>query len=190
MSCSGRPSSNGAVAASEEADVSDLVLKSPRLILRPACAEDAEDVYRNINDRDVIRMIARPPWPYPRELADVFVRTTSSSVIEHDGEVVGAISIDGRQHGYNLGFWLGRRHWGKGLMSEAAATLIEAFFADLGDVSLYSAYLLDNRASWRVQEKLGFVKVDPCRLDINSRGGEQPGMQTLLARAAFEARSQ
>jgi RimJ/RimL family protein N-acetyltransferase len=98
----------------------------------------------------------------------VFVRTTSSSVIEHDGEVVGAISIVGRQHGYNLGFWLCRRHWGK--LSEAVATLIEAFFADLGDVSLYSAYLLDNPASWRVQEKLGFVKVGPCRLDINSRG--------------------
>lgn len=168
--------------------MSQRVFRSKRLVLRPPRAADADDVYRNINDWDVISMIARPPWPYPRELADEFVRTASSSVIEYQGEVVGAIGIAGRTHGYNLGFWIGRRYWGRGLMTEAAATLIAAFFADMGDEAVHSAYLVDNPASWRVQEKLGFVTAGPCRLNINSRGGDQPGMKTLLTRAAFEAR--
>ena len=163
-------------------------LRSQRLTLRPARPDDASDVYHNINDWDVISMIARPPWPYPRELADEFVRTASSSVIEYEGEVVGAIGIAGRTHGYNLGFWLGKRYWGRGLMTEAATALLQSFFAQMGDEAVHSAYLVDNPASWRVQEKLGFVNVGPCRLNINSRGGDQPGVETLLTRQAFEAR--
>lgn len=190
MSLHGATGSSCVGGVFEEADVPDLVLKTQRLILRRPRPEDADDVYRNINDWDVIRMIARPPWPYPRALADEFVHTATSSVIEYDGEVVGAVGIAGRQHGYNLGFWLGKSHWGKGLMTEAAAALITVFFAELGDEQIHSSFLTDNPASWRVQEKLGFAATGPCRLEINSRGADQPGMRTLLTREAFEARSQ
>ena len=168
----------------------DPVITTRRLILRGARAGDADDIYRNINDRDVICMIARPPWPYPRALADEFVATSDASMIEYDGEVIGAIGIAKRAHGFNLGFWIGKPHWGKGFMTEAAAGLIAAFFTDVPDEDLHyedlhSAYLVDNPASWRVQQKLGFKTVGPCMLQINSRGGAQPGFKTLLKREAF-----
>lgn len=160
-------------------------IATDRLLLRPPRAADAEDVYRNIADWEVVSRIARPPWPYPRALADEFVRTASAMVIEHDGEVIGAVGVAQRTHGHNLGYWLGRRHWGRGLMTEAAQGLIAAFFAERGDEPLHSSYLLDNVASWRVQEKLGFVAVAPCALRIASRDAELPGMTTLLRRDAF-----
>ncbi len=163
-------------------------VRSTRLLLRQPRLQDVDDIYRNIADWDVISMIARPPWPYPRELAEEFVRTSSAFVIEHQGEAVGAISISARQTDYHLGFWLGKRHWGKGLMTEAAEALIAAFFADVGDEPLHSSFLVDNQASWRVQEKLGFVQVGTCDLHINARGGTVPGKSTVLTREAFEAR--
>ncbi len=164
------------------------ILRSQHRIVRPPLPADADYFCRDINDWDVIRMIALPKWPYPRKLADVFVSTASSSVIECDGEVVGAIGIGRRGQGYNLGFWLGNRYSYKGFMTEAATTLIDAFFADRPDDTLHSAYIANNTASWRVQQKLGFIEVGSCRLNINSPGGDQPGMQTVLSRSAFEGR--
>ncbi|MCB1503406.1 MAG: GNAT family N-acetyltransferase [Hyphomicrobiaceae bacterium] len=165
----------------------DQTYLTKRLLLRPPKPADAADVYRNIADWDVVRMIARPPWPYPRSLADEFVRTSSASVIEYKGEVIGAVGIAARSHGHNLGFWLGKRYWGQGFMTEAAAALITAFFADVGDVALNSSYLADNPASWRVQQKLGFVQTGPCVLQIASRDAELPGVKTVLTRAEFQA---
>ncbi len=161
---------------------------STRLILRPPRLSDAEDIYLNINDWDVVSMIARPPWPYPRALADEFARTSTASVIEYEGKVIGAVGIGRPQHGYSLGFWLGKRFWGRGLMTEAAATLIAAFFRDIRDEPLNASYLLENQASWRVLEKLGFVPIARCSLRINSRDAELPGMQMRLMRETFEAR--
>jgi len=163
-------------------------MRTVRLILRRPRAKDADDIYRNINDWDVIRMIARPPWPYPRSLAEEFVSVSSAHVIEYLGEVIGAVGIAGRQHGSNLGFWHGKRYRGKGLMTEAAAALVEVFFAEASDAKLHSSYLVENTGSWRVQEKLGFVQAGPCRLRFKSRGAELPGVSTVLTREAFEAR--
>lgn len=163
-------------------------LTTNRLLLRAARVEDADDIYRNINDWDVVRMIARPPWPYPRELADEFVRTTSAAMIVYEGEVIGAVSVGGGSRGFNLGYWMGKRHWGKGLMTEAAAARLAAFYAEAGDVPVYSGYLDENPASWRVQAKLGFVPIGAETVAIASRGGGAvAGTRTLLTRRAFKA---
>lgn len=163
-------------------------ITTARLTLRPPRPEDADDIYRNISDWDVVRMIARPPWPYPRQLADEFVQTAKSHMIERNGEVIGAIGIGKSDQGYSLGYWLGKAHWGQGLMSEAAVALVDRFFRDTGEQELHSGYLLDNPPSWRVQEKLGFVPVKQRLIHFNARGAEQPVMETLLTHEAFEAR--
>lgn len=162
---------------------------TPRLVLRAPRAADAADIYANINDWDVVSMIARPPWPYPRALADEFVANAIGHVIESGGEVIGAVGIARRDAAPNLGFWIGKRHWGNGLMTEAAAAYVGAFFDTTSrDETVYSSYLVENPASWRVQEKLGFIAVASCMLFNNARGVELPGMQTLLRRSEFEAR--
>lgn len=159
-----------------------------RLLLRRAKPEDASDIYRNIADWDVIKMLARPPWPYPRELADEYVRTTKAFMLEHQGAVIGTCTIDGREYGPMLGFWIGKDYWGKGLMTEAATRLVAAYFAETREDELHSSHLLDNPGSWRVQEKIGFRPKHEAKFFVNSRGGEHPAMVTVLPRHDFEAR--
>ena len=162
--------------------------KTARLTLRPPRLEDADDIYRYVADWDVVRMIARPPWPYPRELAEEFARTAHALVIERQGSVIGAVGINRRPSGCMLGFWLGKAYWGRGLTSEAVQAAIGGYFAETAENDLLSGYFLDNPASWRIQDKCGFVAIGEERVHINSRGGEVAGMRTLLTREAFEKR--
>lgn len=55
-----------------------------------------------------------------------------------------------------IGFVIGRRHWGKGLGTAAAALIIEYGFRELGLAVIRAEVLKRNDASRRVLEKLGF----------------------------------
>jgi [ribosomal protein S5]-alanine N-acetyltransferase len=56
----------------------------------------------------------------------------------------------------NLGYWMGREHAGKGLMTEAVGVIIPFVFDTLGLHRIHAAFLPDNVASRRVLEKNGF----------------------------------
>ena len=57
-----------------------------------------------------------------------------------------------------MGYWISRPHWGRGLATEACRALIEIARA-LGLPSLEGSHFVDNPASARVLEKLGFEPV-------------------------------
>ena len=72
-----------------------------------------------------------------------------------DGEVAGSIGCweaDGRRL---VGYWIGRRFWGRGLATRALAELVGIVDAR----PLYADVVKDNAASIRVLEKCGFVQV-------------------------------
>ena len=45
-------------------------LRTERLVLRPLVGEDADAIHRLVNDWEVVRMLTRLPFPYPRPFAD------------------------------------------------------------------------------------------------------------------------
>jgi len=56
---------------------SPLQLVTPRFILRPPQAQDAEAIHRLVNDWGVVRMLPRLPFPYPRQLTDEWIASTA-----------------------------------------------------------------------------------------------------------------
>lgn len=56
----------------------------------------------------------------------------------------------------NLGYWMGERFAGQGLMTDAVATVLPFVFESLGLHRIHAAFLPDNMASRRVLEKNGF----------------------------------
>jgi RimJ/RimL family protein N-acetyltransferase len=86
---------------------------------------------------------------------------------------VGSCGLGRRPSGaVELGYWIARAHWGKGFATEAGRALIEIARA-LKLPRLEASHFLDNPASGRVLEKLGFV---PTGLSVEryscARGGE------------------
>jgi RimJ/RimL family protein N-acetyltransferase len=75
--------------------------------------------------------------------------------IVRDGEVAGNVGCweaDGRRF---VGYWIGRRFWGRGLATQAVAELLDVVEAR----PVYAHVVTSNVASIRVLEKNGFVEV-------------------------------
>ncbi len=128
-----------------------------RLLLRPPVAADAAAIQHAVNDEEVTRWLSQVPYPYSVADAEDFIaRQTSGKtfLMCRDQEVVGCIGTQGE-----FGYWLGRAHWGQGLMTEAARAVLEWHFAGGGD-RLLSGHALGNERSRAVLLKMGFVDTE------------------------------
>jgi len=70
-------------------------------------------------------------------------------------ELIGVVDMwrDGRPE--NRGFWLGRKFWGQGIMTEAVQPIMNYAFEVLGFEKLVFSNALGNLKSRRVKEKTG-----------------------------------
>src|SRR5690606_1070599 len=70
-----------------------------------------------------------------------------------------------------LGFWLGRTYWGRGVMSEAVPAFADWVFDTYPDVCRLHAEVMSwNLASARVLEKAGFVREGTLRAAVTKEG--------------------
>lgn len=139
--------------------------RTERLLLRPGWAEDAPALATAIADEMIVRNLATAPWPYRLRDAEAFLAQPRDPVLPSflifertDGEprLVGSCGLGRRPSGaVELGYWIARPFWGRGIATEAATALIE-IARTLGFTRLEGSHFLDNPASGRVLEKLGF----------------------------------
>ena len=155
-------------------------LHGPGFLLRPPRAEDAESIALYANDTEIAANL-RDRFPYPYSLADAqaFIGLAQEAkeiifAIEMDGEVVGSISLtpgaDAEHSSAELGYWLARKHWGKGLMTRAVATITEWGFSRLELRRIFARPYVDNFASIRVLEKCGY-DCEGCLQHVAMRNG-------------------
>ncbi|MFC7473052.1 bifunctional GNAT family N-acetyltransferase/(deoxy)nucleoside triphosphate pyrophosphohydrolase [Dankookia sp. GCM10030260] len=164
-------------------------LRTERLTLRPLAPEDAAALHRLVNDWEVAKTLARVPFPYPRELADTWIASTWAQIAageawhlaiigEENGaeHLVGCIGLtmarDGRTA--ELGYWLGRRFWGRGMAPEAAARLCRWALANLDIAAIRASALKDNPRSQAVLARIGLRPAGEGVQTFLSRGGQMP----------------
>ena len=99
-----------------------------------------------------------------------------------DGEVVGFVVSFERSGKREIGYWIGRAHWGRGIASEA----IRRFLSHDPKRPLFGVVAKHNLASIRVLEKCGFTIVEP-RVGIPRDGA--PVEQDVLLRLDADARA-
>jgi RimJ/RimL family protein N-acetyltransferase len=152
--------------------------RTERLLLRPGWAEDAPARARAIADEAIVRHLATAPWPYGEAEAEAFLSAP---------RLVGACGFARRPSGaVELGYWIARRHWNRGFATEAGVALIE-IARTLGLDRLEASHFLDNPASGRVLEKLGFVATGLTAHHFScARNGEAPTRLFRLLLAASE----
>ena len=176
-----------------------MFIRTRRLFLRPAWAEDARAVHSAIACWDVVKNLARVPWPYTMADAEAFVggRTLAPDEASFlifartsaDPMLVGGIGF-GRGSGAELGYWIAYDHWDCGYATEAGRAVLALAFDGLRLPSLSAGHFTDNPASGAVLRKLGFREtgeVAPRR--CRARGGEVPAVEYRLTRDAWAGRS-
>ena len=145
-------------------------LRSRKIVLRPFKKGDEESLIRNINDKEIYKRTLRIPFPYKLKDAKEWVKGCISSAkkrqknsvnfaITINEEVIGGIGFDQiQQHKAEIGYWLAKQYWNKGIMTEAARLATKFGFDNL-KLRRVSAYVfLKNNASARVLEKNGYRK--------------------------------
>jgi [ribosomal protein S5]-alanine N-acetyltransferase len=135
-------------------------LATQRLRLRPFIIEDAPRLAMFVGDYDVAKMTATIPHPYSEADARHFITASLGAplyAIVHANGVIGAVSLqnNGPQN-FEIGYWLAKPFWGRGIMTEAARSVIIASRHSCSTLRITAAHCDDNPASGRVLVKLGF----------------------------------
>lgn len=152
-----------------------MILNTQRLLLRPWTEADADSLYQYAKDPDVGPVAG---WPAHRSveesravIRDVFSAPETYAIcLRDDPRPIGAVALKlqgssdlfDRSDECELGYWLGKPFWGRGIMPEAAGELLRRAFADLGMTTVWAAYYDGNDKSRRVQEKLGMAFHHTC----------------------------
>ena len=156
--------------------------RTPRLLLRPGWIQDAPALFELIRDEAIVRNLASAPWPYrltdaeaflsaerkPSEPAMLIFRRTQGAP-----ELVGTIGLGRDPDGQvELGYWIGRPFWGRGYATEAGLAAVDIARNGLRLPRLAAGHFVDNPASGRVLEKLGFRRTSAVVQRFSAGRGE------------------
>jgi RimJ/RimL family protein N-acetyltransferase len=149
--------------------MSQPTLWSKRLILRPFCADDAPTVQRLASDRHIADT-TNIPHPYENGMAEKWIEThrvgfdsgvlaTFAVVLRDCDQLIGAVGlrIDRETNTGVLGYWVGRPFWNLGYATEAAKSILDFGFNELGLGKISAAHIPRNPSSGRVLEKAGML---------------------------------
>ena len=158
--------------------------RTQRLTLRPGWPEDAPAVARAIGHEEVVRMLARAPWPYRLADAETFLsrpRAASDAfflILSHEEDYprpIGGIGLAPDEDGHELGYWLAPEAWGRGYATEAGRAVVSIARHALGLKRIHAGHFVDNPVSGRVLRKLGFRPTGEVKGRYSAaRGGIAP----------------
>ena len=143
-----------------------MFVRTERLLLRPGWIQDAPALFEAIGDQRIVRNLATAPWPYRPEDAEAWLATERKAsepsllifrCTDSAPELIGAVGFGRKPSGgIEFGYWIARYHWGRGYATEAGRAVLATARGSLQLRRLDSGHFLDNPASGRVLEKLGF----------------------------------
>ncbi len=144
-----------------------MLIKTKRFTLRPYRKSDLESMVKHINDKAIAGYTLTIPYPYTmkdarnwweryKKMMRKRGRNRIACAIVIDGQVVGSIGISRHDHKAEIGYWLGRAYWGRGLMTAVVKEVTKYGFNTMGLRRIYACTFPENKASMRVLEKAGY----------------------------------
>ena len=159
------------------------------LSLNPMTIEDVAGVFSLWSDGEAVKFTN---WPYVSTLDECKDRLTRTveyygknplhfgplSIQVHDDKfagIIGADAVNSRQGQYEVWYFIRRDQWRRGI-ARAALTELLKIMAASGRVDVITATaVVENSASWRLLEKLGFERQEQI-----SRGHQKHGLELDL----------
>ena len=143
-------------------------LKTQRLLLRKIKKSDYRDIYRYASKEEVARYVTWSThkniketkalckmWAEQCEKIDKYHWT-----IIFDGKVIGNIEV-GRivDETAGLGWQFDSEYWNRGIMTEAAGTVVNFLFNEVNIAAVEAAHIAENVGSGRVMQKIGMKEI-------------------------------
>jgi len=138
-------------------------------LLRPLELGDATSLARHANDHGVWQNLRdRFPHPYSEADAIAYIEhlaprpVLTSFGIDVAGEAIGSISLmvgeDIARQTAEVGYWIGRAFWGRGIMTDALRAMTRYALDELDLVRVFAVPFVTSTRSCRVLEQVGYVK--------------------------------
>ena len=153
----------------KEIDITNVVLTTPRLTLRPWRETDLRDFYEYAKVDGVGQMAGWVPHRSMEEsgaILSAFIAGKKVFALEHQGKVIGSLGVEPYREdnypeladlqGREIGYVLSKDYWGQGLMPEAVRAVIRWLFREEGLDFIICGHFVWNDRSRRVIEKSGF----------------------------------
>ncbi len=152
--------------------VGTITIETDRLILRRAAMEDAEAMHRNWTGDDEVTKYLTWPTHASVEVTKGFIQYLLSSyedpknygwviaLKDESPEPIGMISVvdmNESADSVHIGYCMGKRWWGRGIMTEALGAVIDFAFNTLGAQRVDARHDPRNPASGAVMRKCGMV---------------------------------
>ena len=157
-----------------------------RVHLKAPGPGDAEEIARNANDYDIAHDVASSgdfPYPYRLEDAKAFIdmavnaRVSGSAhhfvICLDDDKAIGAcglFNIDSKNRVCEIGYWLGKAHWGKGYAKEAVSLLLQFGFGELKLNRIEAHTFATNERSAGLLQSIGFRNEGTLRSSVIQEG--------------------
>jgi len=150
-------------------DITNVILKTDRLTLRPWQESDLADFYTYACVDGIGQMAGWMPhkdMEESRRILTRFIEGKKTFALEYQGKVIGSLGIEEYHEnlypelaplqGRSIGYVLSKDYWGHGLMPEAVKTVTAWLFEPQNLDFLLVSHFDWNRQSRRVIEKSGF----------------------------------
>lgn len=134
---------------------------------------DREALVELLKDKEIYDRTLRIPYPYTLEDADNWLsiaadidrrngQTLNWAIRDVDNQLIGGVGLEtpglDKSHRAEIGYWLGKSYWGRGIMSAVVETVCRHAFDHLGLQKITAHVFHFNAASARVLEKAGFQR--------------------------------
>jgi RimJ/RimL family protein N-acetyltransferase len=157
-------------------------IETKRLRLRAFTMADAPRVAEICAEREIAANTRTVPHPYTIEHATGWLKTLSDGTapkgvvfaitLKDSGLIVGAmgLGVDTNHDHAELGYWIDKAHWNKGIASEAVPAVLRYGFEVLKLHRIHAHYLARNPASGKVMIKAGMVYEGTMRQHVKKWG--------------------
>lgn len=147
-------------------------IETERLVLRPFREDDAQMMFDNwASDPEVNKYLT---WPVhssvevTRQLTKAWACLAGESYnwcieLKQIGQPIGSLSVvsmDEEAQTMEIGYCIGRKFWGKGIVPEAARAVIDRLFKETGVKTITAKHDTENGKSGRVMQKAGMHLVE------------------------------
>jgi RimJ/RimL family protein N-acetyltransferase len=159
------------------------ILETERLLLRPLEESDGDRIAEFMAERAVTEFLLYFSYPLNvtqvhNWLGDVLKASPEQcaywAIVDRPSNLlIGVLSLtlDSYNRKGEIGYWMDRNFWGRGLMTEAVWRVVHYGFDTLNLHRLELTHMVANVASRRVAEKLGF-QLEGCWREGHFKSGQ------------------
>lgn len=146
---------------------------SSDIVLSQVNKKDKASLIKYLNDYDIYKNTSNIPHPYTskdatwwinhvKDKTNVTGRLSNFAIRDKDLNLIGGIGFHLKygikSHKDEIGYWLAKDFWNKGIMTSVVKKICEIGFKENNLTRIEAVVFQNNSASARVLEKNGFIK--------------------------------